>query len=86
MLIITCMKSYNMPMNRLHIKFSKTAFLNILRYAIKRAGLYRYVCCHGYTARSQPTYDFQISATFVWQDKSSENISVSEFIVAFCIC
>ena len=27
------MKS-NMPTNRLHIKFSKTAFLNILKYAI----------------------------------------------------
>ena len=30
------------------IKFSKTAFLNILKYAIKRACLY--VCYHKYTA------------------------------------
>ena len=37
-----------MPTNRLHIKFSKTAFLNILKYAIKRACLY--VCYHKYTA------------------------------------
>ena len=36
-----------MPTNRLHIKFSKTAFLNILKYAIKRACLY--VCYHKYT-------------------------------------
>ena len=78
------MKLNNMPTNRLRIKFSKTAFLNILKYAIIRACLY--VCYHGYTAHSQQTYDFQISATFVWQDKSSENISVSELIVAFCNC
>ena len=65
----------NMPTNRLRIKFSKHAFLNILKYAIKRACLY--VCYHGYTAHSQQTYDFQISATFIWQDKSSEKISVS---------
>ena len=75
------MKSNNMPTNRLRLKFSKTAFLNVLKYAIKRA--YLYVCYHGYTARSQPIYDFQISATFVWQDKSNEKISVSEFIVGF---
>ena len=36
-----------MPTNHLHIKFSKTAFLNILKYAIKRACLYVYY--HKYT-------------------------------------
>ena len=43
-----------MPTSRLCIKFSKTAFLNILKYAIKRA--YLFVCNHGYTALpNQPT-------------------------------
>ena len=37
-----------MPTNRLHIKFSKTAFLYFLRYAIKCACLY--VCYHEHTA------------------------------------
>ena len=76
------MKLNNRPTNRLRIKFSKTAFLDILKFAIKRACVY--VCYHGYTAHSQQTYYFQISATFVWQDKSSEKISVSELIVTFC--
>ena len=60
------MKS-NMPTNRLHIKFLETAFLNILKYAIN-------VHVPGYTARSK------ISATFVWQDKSSEK-KLSGFMV-----
>ena len=78
------MKFNNRPTNCLRIKFSKTAFLDILKFAIKRACLY--VCYHGYTAHSHQTYQayFKISATFVWQDKSSEKISVSELIVAFC--
>ena len=44
------MKSNNMPTNRLPIKFSKTAFFNILKYAIKRACLF--VCNH---VPNQPT-------------------------------
>ena len=39
-----------MPTNRLLIDFSKTAFLNILKYAIKRACLF--VC---YQVPNQPT-------------------------------
>ena len=71
-----------MPTNRLRsIKFLKTAFLNILKCAIKRACLY--VCYHGYTIPNKPT-TFKFLQKFIWQDKSSETISVSERIVAFC--
>ena len=60
------MKSINLPTNRLRFKFSKTAFLDILKYVMKRACLF---FCHGYTARAQPT-TFNISSMFVWQDKN----------------
>ena len=63
------MKSNHMLTKRLHIKLSKTAFFDILKYVRKHACLI--VSYHVYTP-SQPTYDFQISTTFIWQDKSSE--------------
>ena len=51
------MKLNNMPNNPLRIKCLKTAFLNILKCAIKRACLY--VCYHGYTIPNKPaTFKF----------------------------
>ena len=35
---------------------------------------------HKYTARTQPTYNIQISTTFIWQEKSSEK-KLSGFMV-----
>ena len=43
-----------MPTNRLQIKFSKTVFLNILKYEMKHACLHM-ICYHEYAFSNQPT-------------------------------
>ena len=73
------MKLNNMPTNRLRINFLKTAFLNILKYAIKLACLY--VCYHGPIPNKPTTCKF-LQRSF-GKTKSSEKISVSKLIVVF---
>ena len=76
-----------MPTNRLHIKFSKTAFLNILKYAIKRACLY--VCYHKYTAPKIPVSELIVAFSIVNSMQSPDEtyrgveIVVHSLLVAF---